>query len=161
FRDYDPFAWLYAHYWGDVYHRAAQTPLNRILFDKLPKGAGILDVGCGDGRLASSLTRRGFNITGLDGSEQMLTYARQRCPRARFLLADARDFELPPKFHAAVSTFDSLNHVMNTAGLSRVFGCVWRSLRRNGIFVFDLNREEAYRNSWVKTGSIVEEDTVS
>jgi SAM-dependent methyltransferase len=91
----------------------------------------------------------------------MLTYARQRCPAVPFLLGDARDFELPARFHAVVSTFDSLNHVMTMQGLAQVLRCVHRCLRPGGRFVFDLNREEAYRDSWTKTGSIVSKDVVS
>jgi SAM-dependent methyltransferase len=91
----------------------------------------------------------------------MPTYARQRCPSTPFLLADARAFELPPQFHAVVSTFDSLNHVMTAQGLGQVFRSVWQCLRPSGRFVFDLNREEAYRNSWTKTGHIVLKDVVS
>jgi SAM-dependent methyltransferase len=152
---------LYSNYWAERYHRAAVEPLNAFLFSKLPPRARVLDLCCGEGRLAAWLAQRGFIVTGLDGSERMLTFARQRCPEARFLLADARNFELPPNFHAVVSTFDSLNHVMTTAGLARVFECVWQCLRPGGVFVFDINGEEAYRSRWVKTGSIVTNDLVS
>jgi len=100
FDAYDPFAWLYANYWGDAFHRSVREPLNRVLLSKLPRGAKVLDLCCGDGRLTALLVKRGFAVTGLDGSEQMLTYARQRCPAVPFLLGDARDFELPARFHA-------------------------------------------------------------
>ena len=132
-----------------------------MLFSKLPRGAKVLDLCCGDGRLTALLVKRGFAVTGLDGSEHMLAYARQRCPGVPFLLGDARDFELPSRFHAVVSTFDSLNHVMTTQGLGQVVRRVHQALRPGGRFVFDLNREEAYRNSWTKTGSIVSKDAVS
>ncbi len=161
FDAYDSFAWLYANYWGDAFHREVREPLERALLSKLPQGAKVLDLCCGDGRLTALLVERGFAVTGLDGSEHMLAYARQRCPRTPFLLADARGFELPPRFDAVVSTFDSLNHVMTTQGLSQVFHNVYRCLRPGGRFVFDLNREEAYRDSWIKTGSIVLKDVVS
>ncbi|MBV8841931.1 MAG: class I SAM-dependent methyltransferase [Bryobacterales bacterium] len=161
FQDYDPFAWLYANYWGGTFHKAARVPLRRLLTSQLPAHAQVLDLCCGDGRLAALLVRSGFRVTGVDGSEKMLAFARQRCPEARFLLADARSLDLPPRFHAAVSSFDSLNHIMTARDLGRVFCSVWRLLRPGGLFVFDLNREEAYRNSWVKTGSIVTADVVS
>ena len=161
FRDYDPFAWLYANHWGDEFHAAVQAPLRRAVLGELPRNAKVLDLCCGDGRLAAALIRQGFEVTGIDGSSEMLAYARQRCPKARFLLADARAFELPAEFHAAISTFDSLNHVMTGAGLSQVFRRVWDCLRPGGTFVFDLNREEAYRESWVNTGHTVTGDVVS
>ena len=161
YSDYDPFAWLYARSWGEPFHRAVQAPLERLVYSHLPARAKVLDLCCGDGRLAATLAQRGYSVTGIDGSEEMLAYARQRCPKSRFLLADAREFELPPTFHAVLSTFDSLNHVMTTAHLARVFERVWACLRPDGIFVFDLNREEAYRDSWIKTGANVTENLVS
>jgi SAM-dependent methyltransferase len=161
YSDYDPFAWLYANAWGEPFHRAVQAPLERVFYPHLPARAKVLDLCCGDGRLAAVLAQRGYSVTGIDGSEEMLSYARERCPKARFLLADARDFELPPTFHAVLSTFDSLNHVMTTAHLARVFQRVWDCLRPGGIFLFDLNREEAYVNSWIKTGANVTENLVN
>lgn len=161
YRDYDPFAWLYANHWGHSFHGAVQTPLQRVLIGELPHKAKVLDLCCGDGRLSAWLLEQGFAVTGLDGSEEMLAYARERAPKARFLLADVRQFELPPQFHAAVSSFDSLNHIMTAAGLHRVFDRVFHCLRAGGVFVFDLNREEAYRDSWVKTGYTLTDEVVS
>jgi SAM-dependent methyltransferase len=160
YRDYDPFAWLYANYWGADFHSAIPALLDRALLSHLRPGACILDLCCGDGRLAAFLQKKGFDVTGLDGSEQMLSFARQRCPKVRFLLADARDFKLPPTFDAVVSTYDSLNHVMNVADLTRVFRCVWACLKTPGVFLFDLNGEEAYQEVWPKSTVAVDDRVV-
>jgi SAM-dependent methyltransferase len=161
FQDYDAFAWLYTHHWGDEFHRAVKTPLERALLSRLPKRSAILDLCCGDGRLAAALERRGFLITGIDGSEQMLAFARRRCKRARLLLADAREFHLEPQFDAVTCMFDSLNHVMKTAELRKVFANVWRCLLPGGAFIFDLNREEAYSQLWCQSSATVADDVVS
>ncbi len=121
YRDYDPFAWIYTRYWGEEFHRACLPVLDRIVLSDLPRGAAVLDLCCGDGRLLETLQRRRFQPSGLDGSEEMLTYARRRVPRAELLLADARAFKLPARFDVVLSTFDALNHVMTIAGLRRVF----------------------------------------
>jgi SAM-dependent methyltransferase len=161
FRDYDAFAWLYSRYWGGEFHRALVPVLESTLFSSVKPGAAILDLCCGDGRLTSVLKKRGYAVTGLDGSEQMLAYARERCPDAQFLLADAREFKLTRKFDAVISTFDSLNHVMTSAGLARVFQNVAQCLKHEGILIFDLNREEAYRSLWSRDFSIVDARAVS
>src|SRR5271165_6841628 len=83
YTDYDPFAWLYANYWGDEFHREVVPALERLLFHRLPEGAAVLDLCCGDGRITRQLQRRGFSVTGLDGSERMLTLARQGNPLPR------------------------------------------------------------------------------
>src|SRR5689334_20171430 len=110
YADYDAFAWLYSRYWGEEFHTAVRIPLQRAVLGRLKRGDAILDLCCGDGRLASALERRGFRVTGIDGSQEMLACARQRCRRARLILADARTFQLEPEFDAVTCMFDSLNH---------------------------------------------------
>ena len=161
YRDYDPFAWLYTHYWGDDFHRQIMPVLDQLMLSKLPKRARILDLCCGDGRVSHQLAKRGFTVTGLDGSEQMLTFAKQRAPKVDFLLKDARSFQLPIEFDGAVSTFDSLNHVMEADELERVFRNVHACLKEDAVFVFDLNREEAYVDFWARTSTSVDPKAVS
>jgi SAM-dependent methyltransferase len=134
--------------------------LDQIFFPFLRPEPYILDLCCGDGRVMLYLRARGYRVCGLDGSEEMLRYARERLPDAPIHLADARDFSLPEPVDAVLSTFDSLNHVMSGEELRQVFDCVFASLRPGGRFVFDLNREVAYRTLWVLTGATVEEDKV-
>jgi len=161
FTDYDPFAWLYAKYWGEEFHEEAMPVLDRLILRDLPQRAAILDLCCGDGRIAATLSKRGYRVTGVDGSEHMLAIARQRAPKCVFYLDDARRFKLDPEFDAAISTFDSLNHVMSAAGLKQVFRNVAASLKPGGLFAFDLNREEAYIDLWSRTQSTVNKTDVS
>ncbi len=161
FTGYDPFAWLYSKYWGEEFHREAIPVLDRLILRLLPPRAEILDLCCGDGRIAQTLAKRGYRVTGLDGSERMLTFAKQRAPDVAFFLADARCFKLPRRFDAAISTFDSLNHVMSAGDLKKVFESVAACLKPGGLFAFDLNREEAYVQIWSRTSTIVDKTAVS
>jgi SAM-dependent methyltransferase len=160
-QEYDPFAWLYATYWGQEFHEQSVHVLDRLLLHRLPPRAAVLDLCCGDGRLTRQLARRRFKVTGLDGSAHMLAFAKQRAPKVKFLLADARRFDLPDQFDAVISTFDSLNHIRVTKQLAAVFRNVFKALRSPGFFAFDLNREEAYRDLWVRTSHTIEKETVS
>lgn len=155
---YDPFAWIYSRDWGGEYHSQAVGVLNRALLDQLPPPAHILDLCCGDGRLAQCLLEAGYRVTGLDISAEMLGYARERCPAASFLQADARSFALAPRFDAVLSTFDSLNHIMSASDLRRVFRNVKTCLKPHGWLLFDLNRECAYTELWVWPYTKVEAD---
>lgn len=161
YRDYDPFAWLYTQYWGDEFHRQVMPVLDQLVLSQIPKKGRILDLCCGDGRITHSLSKLGYGMLGIDGSELMLSYAKQRAPRVEFLLKDARNFALPPEFDAAISTFDSLNHVMESADLESVFRNVYQSLKPGGRFVFDLNREEAYYDLWSRTSHSIDSKAVS
>jgi SAM-dependent methyltransferase len=97
-------------------------------------------------------------MTGIDSSEGMLRFAREKVPAGDFFLLDARAFDFPPRFQAALSTFDSLNHVIALEELAAVFQNVRRALSDGGLFLFDLNLEEAYLREWSKQSAIVEED---
>jgi len=69
-------------------------------------GASILDVGCGTGRHAIELARRGYAVTGLDLSAEMLARAaeaaRSAGVRVEWVRADATSFSFPAKFDAAL-----------------------------------------------------------
>lgn len=72
----------------------------------LPAGAAILDVGCGTGRHAVELAKRGYSVTGLDLSSGMLAEAAKRAEsagvEAQWIQADASRFSLPEQFDAAL-----------------------------------------------------------
>ncbi len=73
---------------------------------KLPKGASILDVGCGTGRHSVALAQHGFAVTGIDLSDDMLDKARARAAESkadvRFLQCDAITYVSEPVFDAAI-----------------------------------------------------------
>ena len=161
FSDYDPFAWLYTTRWGAEYHEQALHILDKLFLHQLPDGATILDLCCGDGRLTAALHGRGFRMCGIDGSEEMLGFARERCSDIPFQAGDAREFELSGRFDAVISTFDALNHVMSAEELAQVCRRVEQALNPGGFFAFDPNREEAYAELWPQTSAQVEPDVVS
>ena len=90
----------------------------------------------------------------------MLRRARLRAPGVRFTRGDARSFDLPGDFDAALSTFDSLNHILSLKELTAVFCNVRRALRPGGLFFFDVNLEMGFREHWQERFSVVEEGRV-
>jgi SAM-dependent methyltransferase len=160
YSDYDRFARVYNKHWGDTFIHLALQVMEKLVLPHLPPKARILDLCCGTGQLAQVLTAGGFRVTGLDGSEEMLKFARENAPAAEFVTADARSFKLPNVYHAVVSTFDSLNHIMTLDELTDAFRNVYASLRKGGLFFFDLNMEEGYKAVWHDSFNIVEDDEV-
>ena len=148
YADYDPFAWVYNRHWGPDSARVALAALDELLLDQLPPPAHLMDLCCGTGQLAQALVGRRYQVTGLDGSDQMLAVARENAPQARFILGDARHIGLAPTFDAVISVADSLNHIMHLDELQSAFAGVHDALVPEGIFVFDLNMEEGYRSRW-------------
>jgi len=143
YTDYDDFAWLYNREWR-AFGENIFPGLKAIAGDKLPDGANILDLCCGTGQLAKVLIEKGYRVTGIDGSDEMLRYAKENAPEAKFLLRDARAFQLPPEYHAVFSTFDALNHIMTIEELEKVFTNVFRCLAHSGIFIFDLTMQKHF-----------------
>ena len=157
YTDYDAFADVYNRYWGD-FPLQIMPILEELVLKDFPKGARVLDVCCGTGQLAGELTEQGYEVTGVDGSDQMLKYARGNAPTTAFIPADVRSFMLMARFNIAFSTFDSLNHLLTLDDLELVFNNVFRQLETNGVFVFDMNLESGFLHRWVQPVNIADED---
>jgi SAM-dependent methyltransferase len=157
---YGAFAWFYNRYWSEDFHRLAFPILERIWLGSVPPGGRILDVCCGTGYLAGLLLERGYTVTGIDISPEMIGHARENAPGAEFHLVDAAGFELPPCHNAAVSTFDSLNHILSLDALQRAFRNTAAALRPGALFTFDMLLEEAYMTHWGEAFALVEPDHV-
>jgi SAM-dependent methyltransferase len=157
---YDAFAWFYNRYWNEEFHGLAFPILERIWLARVPRRGRILDVCSGTGYLAGLLAQRGYKVTGIDGSAEMVRHARDNVPGAEFSVSGAADFHLPAAFDAAVSTFDSLNHLLSTEELEAALRNTAASLRRGGLFAFDVLLDEAYRTHWGEAFAIVRDDHV-
>lgn len=154
---YDDFAWFYDKYWGK-WSEIVMPIFEKIFLPHVPKGGLILDLCCGQGQLAKALTDLGYSMVGVDGSEEMLNYARLNAPNVNFIHADARRFEVAAKCDAAFSTFDSLNHIMTREELASAFACVRRAVKPGAPFVFDLNNDVGFRANWLGSVGRVGDD---
>jgi SAM-dependent methyltransferase len=141
---YDEIAGIYHELWADWYFPAASPALEKLFFSQVPAGAAVLDVCCGSGHVTKELVKRGYVVTGIDSSEALISQARKDLPQVDLHVQDARAIQLPMRYDAALSTFDSLNHILCLEELGRVFEGVHHVLLPNGLFVFDMNVERAY-----------------
>lgn len=157
---YDDFAWFYDRYWNEGFHDLAFPILDRIWLPRVPPAGRILDLCCGTGFLAGLLAARGHSVTGLDLSPEMIAYARRRVPSAEFHVADAADFSAGGDFDAAVSTFDSVNHILGADRLQAAFRHTAAALRPGAPFLFDVLFEDAYQTRFAEGFSIVRDDHV-
>ncbi len=73
---------------------------------ELPRGASILDIGCGTGRHSIELAKRGYAVTGIDLSTRMLAEAAETASAAgvqvEWVHSDATRFSLPKQFDGAI-----------------------------------------------------------
>jgi 2-polyprenyl-3-methyl-5-hydroxy-6-metoxy-1,4-benzoquinol methylase len=67
----------------------------------------VLDAGCGTGRVAVELARRGMKVVGVDADPGMLSTARAKAPELEWILADLSDFTLPDADGPGPRRFDA------------------------------------------------------
>jgi len=158
--DYDDFAWLYNRHWKDQFTPVALAVLDRLVVPGISSNSRILDLCCGTGQLAQTLCQRGYVVTGLDGSSEMLEFARENAPGVEFIIDDARYFRLPAEYDVVISMFDALNHVMSIDELTEVFRNVFNCLKPAGLFLFDMNLEPGYIANWNGYHGFIEDDHV-
>ena len=110
---------------------------------------GILaDLGCGTGELTLMLTQAGYDMIGIDQSEEMLCVVRDKAEqlglsgRLLLLRQDLLQLDLYGTIRGAVSTFDTFNHIpdLDTAIQNAGF-----FMEKGGVFLFDMNTPYKHR----------------
>lgn len=121
---------------------------------KLLKKQGIEDgliaeLGCGTGSMTRRLFAKGYDMIGIDNSQEMLAIAREKNTQAEdgilYLCQDMREFELYGTVKAVISVCDSMNYILSEEDMKKVFTLVNNYLDPKGVFIFDLDTEYAYR----------------
>ena len=110
----------------------------------------VLDLACGTGSLTWELARRGYEMIGVDRSEEMLAQTNEKGEdftgeRPIFLHQSMDKLDLYGTIDACVCCLDSVNYVTRPAQLERAFARVHLFLMPGGIFVFDINTPEKLR----------------
>lgn len=110
----------------------------------------VLDLGCGTGSMTELLAEAGYDMIGVDVSEEMLELADEKKRESGhdilYLLQDMREFELYGTVRAIVSVCDSLNYIMEEEELRKVFRLAHNYLDPDGILLFDMNTVYKYEN---------------
>ncbi len=106
---YDEIADAFAD-WRDRIENDPRNEWRDDLAARLPDGARVLELGCGNG-VDSRLLAERFRVTGVDVSGEQVARARVAVPDATFLQADFTELELPAASFEAVASFYVFNHV--------------------------------------------------
>ncbi len=110
----------------------------------------VLDLGCGTGTLTELLAKEGYDMIGVDYSEEMLNRAMEKREQSGlsilYLLQDMREFELYGTVKAVVSVCDSINYLLEEEEIIETFRLVNNYLDPKGLFIFDFNTVHKYRD---------------
>jgi ubiquinone/menaquinone biosynthesis C-methylase UbiE len=117
---------------GDPWERFLEE-----LASRLPEGAHVLDLGCGNGDKLARLAEK-FEVTGVDLSAEQLQLAGARVPEARLIHADFSELELAEESFDAVTAFYSIIHVPREAH-AELFERILRWLKPGGLFLASLS----------------------
>ena len=146
---YTSFAEVYDQFMDNVPYREWADFLQEILQKEGINDGLVLDLGCGTGSMTEELAGRGYDMIGVDNSEDMLEIAMEKRQESGhdilYLMQDMQEFELYGTVRAVVSVCDSVNYVTEKEELEQVFRLVNNYLDPGGIFVFDFNTEYKYR----------------
>jgi len=115
----------------------------------------VLDLGCGTGNHDLPLARRGYRVTGIDRSREMLSLARKKGatlrPRPRFVHADMRSFRLGERFDVAICMFGAFGYLLTQRDALQSLRSIRTHLEPKGFFVFEFWHGPAARPSPFQT----------
>ncbi len=140
---YQSFAKVYDMFMDDIDYDAWSIYLIELLKEYGVNDGLVLELGCGTGNMTERLASAGYDMIGVDLSDDMLEAAQEKQQQSGldilYLQQDMRRFELYGTVRAVVSVCDSLNYILEDEELLQVFCLVNNYLDPGGVFVFDLN----------------------
>ena len=137
---YNTFAEFYDALTENVEYERRTDYLLRLYSSLSHKRGRVLDLACGTGSVALNLSKKGFDVVGLDLSSEMLSVADSKAQgKVQLLCGDMTDFSIEEGFDLCVCCLDSINHLTDLSSVEKCFNCVYNSLNNDGIFIFDVN----------------------
>ena len=114
---YNEFAYFYDEFNGEADYDALYSQIHTKLEAHGIHDGIVADLGCGTGELTLMLAQAGYDMIGIDQSEEMLCVVRDKAEqlglsgRLLLLRQDLLKLDLYGTIRAAVSTFDTFNHI--------------------------------------------------
>ena len=143
---YHALAASYDRLTNDVDYEATVEFYMQILQREGAKPRTVVDLACGTGSVTKILAQKGYDVTGVDMSEEMLTQAIQKVQGMdhppRFICRKLQELYLPKAVDLAVCALDSLDYITDPADCAEAIRRTYKALNPGGIFIFDVNTPE-------------------
>ena len=143
---YHALAASYDRLTNDVDYEATVEFYMQILQREGAKPRTVVDLACGTGSVTKILAQKGYDVTGVDMSEEMLTQAFQKVQGMdhppRFICRKLQELYLPKAVDLAVCALDSLDYITDPADCAEAIRRTYKALNPGGIFIFDVNTPE-------------------
>ena len=146
---YHALAASYDRLTNDVDYEATVEFYMQILKREGLRPRTAADLACGTGSVTKILAEKGFDVIGVDLSEEMLTEAFQKVQDMgnppRFVCQPLQELWLPRGVDMAVCALDSLDYITNPNDCDEAIRRTYKALNPGGIFIFDVNTPEKLR----------------
>lgn len=148
---YEALAAAYDELTEDVeYEKRADFVEKLFLRAKRPVRS-LLDLACGTGTMTELFARRGYTVTGVDYSPEMLAQAQQKLatldPPPLLLCQSMPQLELLEKVDAAICCLDSINYLTRPRDVQRTFARLHDAIAPGGSLVFDVHAVSKWKSS--------------
>lgn len=129
----------FAHQYASKYSSVKSIKKNLDYFVKNAVGKTVLDLGCGHGRDSFYLSDQGLEVTGVDGSSELLKIAKSQISDCKFLLKDMRELDFAPHSFDNIWANASLLHLTKSEFVE-VLKNLKKILKPGGLFYFSLQQ---------------------
>lgn len=138
---YAKFASVYDKLMSDVPYERWIGYLKNVTEKHQFKGRRVLDLGCGTGTISLLLAKEGFDVTGVDLSEDMLAVARAKTEAYSipFYLQNMTELELHKKFDLILAFCDVFNYLQTKEEILQTFKRIYEHLQEGGLLLFDVH----------------------
>ncbi len=140
---YDKFAEVYDLLMSDVNYDDWVKFIEEVFEISSIKPKNIIELACGTGNITNRMAKKGYNITGIDMSEQMLTIAKKKAHDMGLLVdyinQDMTEFNYSKKADCILCLCDGINYIIDEKKLLETFERIYATLEDRGVFIFDIS----------------------
>lgn len=141
---YKDFAFIYDELMNEVDYNGWVEYIEKTIEKEGTKVQNILELACGTGNLTIPLTKKNYDIAGIDISEEMLGVAREKAEKEGVELVLLQqdiaelDFDIT-NLDCVLCACDGFNYITYDEDLENVFKKTYELLKENGLFIFDIS----------------------
>lgn len=146
---YNNFAYVYDRFMDNIPYEEWCEYITHLFHQHHITSGRLVELGCGTATLSLLMAHKGFVITGIDNSPDMLSIAAEKLTYnsgIQLLLQDMRDLTLEDTYDGFYCVCDSLNYLLSEEDILYTFQGVKEYLKKGGIFIFDMKTLHFYQN---------------
>lgn len=161
---YSRFAWFYDRLTANVNYDLISKRIDELVKRFGGRKDILLELGCGTGSLCEKMSELGYDVIGVDCSQEMLSEALDKKydsgSEIQYLCQDMTELDMYGTVDVTVSALDSLNHLSDAESVKRTFERVSLFAFPDGLFIFDVNTVYKHRKVLANNAYIYDMDDI-